>query len=260
MHTRTNNASHKVAIPSHFDMRSRLTKEKGAPFNYDINTAVLSLDVLASLNLTDPSPTPQPELLYRLAIQDILNRPVHVDNFTEDSALNQARIVYVNVPTQLRLNQVLIDIIYNYLPFQAINKCQVVFVNAFQLQVYVEVFCGWINFIVHTLLPYIGLITLNLLILNRLNAFAMHPGPGQHHNSTNSGGNSSSSNRRSSRIGEAGGGEGAKKKDVLLAKISLVIVFVFIVCHSVRWVPNVFELYLVSQVFIDQFCNKKSYW
>jgi hypothetical protein len=31
-------------------------------------------------------------------------------------------------------------------------------------------------------------------------------------------------------------------QDVALAKISLVIVFVFIVCHSLKWIPNIYEL------------------
>ena len=98
---------------------------------------------------------------------------------------------------------------------------------------YVEVFCGWVNFVVHTLLPYLALIVLNLLILRRLSSFASDAA-GPPASSSQGGG------------GTLGPGEGAKKKDVLLAKISLVIVFVFVVCHSVRWVPNVYELYLVG--------------
>ena len=37
-----------------------------------------------------------------------------------------------------------------------------------------------------------------------------------------------------------------RKKDVRMAKVSLGIVFVFVVCHSIKWVPNIYEL---SQVF-----------
>ena len=28
----------------------------------------------------------------------------------------------------------------------------------------------------------------------------------------------------------------------MLAKVSIVIVFVFIVCHSIKWIPNIYEL------------------
>jgi hypothetical protein len=35
---------------------------------------------------------------------------------------------------------------------------------------------------------------------------------------------------------------GQRSQDVNLAKISLGIVFVFIVCHSLKWIPNIYEL------------------
>ena len=34
-----------------------------------------------------------------------------------------------------------------------------------------------------------------------------------------------------------------KTSELRLAKVSLIIVFVFILCHSARWIPNVYELY-----------------
>ena len=34
----------------------------------------------------------------------------------------------------------------------------------------------------------------------------------------------------------------AKKNEIALAKVSMAIVFIFIICHSVRWIPNVYEL------------------
>ena len=33
-----------------------------------------------------------------------------------------------------------------------------------------------------------------------------------------------------------------KTNEIVLAKVSLMITFVFIVCHSIRWVPNIYEL------------------
>ena len=33
-----------------------------------------------------------------------------------------------------------------------------------------------------------------------------------------------------------------RKKEVVLAKISLYMVFVFLICHSVKIVPNIFEM------------------
>ena len=37
-----------------------------------------------------------------------------------------------------------------------------------------------------------------------------------------------------------------RTQDVNLAKISLGIVFVFIVCHSLKWIPNIYELMQVK--------------
>ena len=34
----------------------------------------------------------------------------------------------------------------------------------------------------------------------------------------------------------------SKKNEIALAKVSLAIVLIFILCHSVRWIPNVYEL------------------
>ena len=37
-----------------------------------------------------------------------------------------------------------------------------------------------------------------------------------------------------------------RKKDVGMAKVSLAIVFIFIICHSIKWIPNIYELSHVS--------------
>ena len=34
----------------------------------------------------------------------------------------------------------------------------------------------------------------------------------------------------------------SKKNEIALAKVSMAIVLIFIICHSVRWIPNVYEL------------------
>ena len=34
----------------------------------------------------------------------------------------------------------------------------------------------------------------------------------------------------------------SKKNEIALAKVSLALVLIFILCHSVRWIPNVYEL------------------
>ena len=46
--------------------------------------------------------------------------------------------------------------------------------------------------------------------------------------------------------GRGGPHGGRQRKEVVLAKVSLAIVVVFIVCHSVKWIPNIHELLHVS--------------
>ena len=35
--------------------------------------------------------------------------------------------------------------------------------------------------------------------------------------------------------------EQSKKSEVALAKVSLTIVLIFILCHSIKWIPNIYE-------------------
>ncbi len=88
-------------------------------------------------------------------------------------------------------------------------------------QWYLEIYCGWVNFIVNSLVPYVVLLSLNAAILHHLEAFSLAQTEGQL-------------------------GAENMKKDVLLAKVSLVIVGVFIFCHSFRWIPTIYELYQVG--------------
>ena len=48
----------------------------------------------------------------------------------------------------------------------------------------------------------------------------------------------------------------SKKNEMLLAKVSLTIVFIFILCHSVKWIPNIFELLRFTFLpnFKEYFC------
>ncbi len=38
------------------------------------------------------------------------------------------------------------------------------------------------------------------------------------------------------------GGQALRHREVVLAKVSLSIVFVFLVCHGVRLIPNIYEM------------------
>lgn len=80
----------------------------------------------------------------------------------------------------------------------------------------------WLNFFLLGLGPFVFLITLNTLTLKELKNLGdqLPHGP------------DSTANRR---------------RDLNLAKVSLAIVFVFIICHSIKWIPNIYELMQVRK-------------
>ena len=96
--------------------------------------------------------------------------------------------------------------------------------------VYFKVYCIWMNFIFMGLIPFVLLIVLNSLTLRSLvTHYTADVGGSINHNNGN---NSSSS----------GSAATTKKNEIALAKVSLTIVFIFILCHSVKWIPNLYEL------------------
>ena len=95
---------------------------------------------------------------------------------------------------------------------------------------YVKIYCMWLNFLLMGLGPFVVLITLNTLTLRELKTMAQQIARGP---SFGSAGPISITTRQ---------------KDLALAKVSLAIVFVFIVCHSVKWIPNIYELLQVRNV------------
>lgn len=88
---------------------------------------------------------------------------------------------------------------------------------------YYKIYLMWMNFLLMGLGPFVVLVVLNALSVRELIVL--------------SGGNNitigpdSATNRR---------------KDIVLAKVSMAIVFVFIVCHSIKWIPNIYELLQVT--------------
>merc|ERR1712141_581565 len=88
---------------------------------------------------------------------------------------------------------------------------------------YVKIYCMWLNFLLMGLGPFLLLIVLNTLTLRELTIMAQARGQGP----------SVPDDRN-------------RRKDIVLAKVSLAIVFVFIVCHSIKWIPNIYELMQVD--------------
>jgi len=86
---------------------------------------------------------------------------------------------------------------------------------------YYNIYCMWLNFFCMGLIPFILLIVLNALTLKELNAIVS--GQMTHQIDSN------------------------LKKNLILAQVSMAIVFSFIVCHSIKWIPNIYEMLQVGR-------------
>ena len=136
---------------------------------------------------------------------------------------------------------------------------------------YITIYCIWMNFIFMGLGPFILLIVLNALTLRSLIGHLQPlPSPTNFIHTPQSNTATPSTYVMTSRqstvtttsfVGPnmyTGAGPpspyvyqqqqqpSSKKNEIALAKVSLTIVFIFILCHSVKWIPNIYELVRLS--------------
>jgi len=86
---------------------------------------------------------------------------------------------------------------------------------------YFNIYCMWMNFFCMGLIPFVVLIVLNALTLKELTVI---------------------SGSRSNDVESVN-----LKRNLVLAQVSLGIVFSFIVCHSIKWIPNIYEMLQVGR-------------
>ena len=101
--------------------------------------------------------------------------------------------------------------------------------------IYFQVYFVWSNFIINGIIPFILLITLNVLILNQLRVYSSNVNVNRNRNSET----------MQPRIHQHGVDE-RRQAQVHMAKVSIIIVAIFVVCHSIKWVPNIYEMIFVS--------------
>ena len=98
------------------------------------------------------------------------------------------------------------------------------------------------------LIPFALLISLNSIILMYLNKYVVLPT--QPHSEIQLGSVTSAESGESvalhhdeheTRHGPSNFGEN-RKNEMTVARISVLTVAIFIVCHSIRWIPNIYEL------------------
>ena len=97
---------------------------------------------------------------------------------------------------------------------------------------YVKYYLIYLNFLIHAVIPLIHLVILNTLIYRQVCSHLSYSRTLDTHFLQLS----------SLHSAEDTPGSMIHQKDVRLAYVSLAIVTVFISCHSVKWVPNIWEL------------------
>ena len=102
--------------------------------------------------------------------------------------------------------------------------------------IYFQVYFVWCNFIINGIIPFIVLITLNILILKQLKIYS---------GATTKKNKEGNSELTQPRIHQHGLDE-RRQAQVHMAKVSIIIVAIFVVCHSIKWVPNIYEMIFVS--------------
>ena len=116
---------------------------------------------------------------------------------------------------------------------------------------YYQVYIVWLNIIFNVVIPFLVLIILNAYILHYLILNERRGSGKGREESVKSKrgiyGRQVSFNRESSKLRIHHHPSQMRKREnkVALAKVSLAIVFIFVICHSIKWIPNFYEFYWV---------------
>ena len=102
---------------------------------------------------------------------------------------------------------------------------------------YYQIYIVWLNIIFNGIVPFLALIILNTSILRHL-VWNERLGSGRRVRR-------GTANGESLRIHHHPSLKRKRGTKVSMAKVSFAIVFVFIICHSIRWIPNIYEFFWV---------------
>jgi hypothetical protein len=111
---------------------------------------------------------------------------------------------------------------------------------------YYSVYIIGLNLFVNGLIPFALLIILNTLLYKQLKLIVSDTSTKQRSSSIIRSASITPNQHQNVHPEEDGliqnKKERIKPSEIMLAKVSILIVFVFIVCHSIRWIPNMYEL------------------
>ena len=117
--------------------------------------------------------------------------------------------------------------------------------------VYFQVYFVWSNFIINGVIPFVLLITLNILILKQLRTYSNRTSISR--TKAKRASSKDKTELTQPRIHQHGVDE-RRQAQVHMAKVSIIIVAIFIICHSIKWVPNIYEMIFVSS-FVKNYSN-----
>ena len=116
---------------------------------------------------------------------------------------------------------------------------------------YYSIYIIGMNFIFNGLIPFAVIISLNVLLYRHLATITTSlPSPSNSRSSSIASPQYHLSSSQASFQNKTSGCPGRRRlirriklSGIMLAKVSIGIVVVFVICHSVRWIPNIYELH-----------------
>ena len=137
----------------------------------------------------------------------------------------ETRLEYIGLEDQTRENNTIL--IENDGNQETQYKYEIKYTSLRQNKYYYSIYTVGCNFLFNGLIPFSLIISLNVSLYRRLKQIWKE-------------------NPRES-IASLGSRKGSTKRriklnELELAKVSLIVMFVFVVCNSIRWIPNIYEL------------------
>ena len=209
-------------VPRFFEMRTQIIE---VPSTTQLNITSINFNEDEAIS-TEKKTFPRMNVTINEALDETTENLGTASNalFTTDTTLTKGNIIYDLELTKLRNNKY-----------------------------YYSIYTIGLNLILMGICPFVLIITLNVLMYRELMRII---GDSPHTKSRSCSIISFTNNRDSTRrsIGNIIN-KRIKPSEILLAKVSLLIVAVFVFCHTIRWIPNIYELIqrlCTSDNIIDQ--------
>ena len=107
---------------------------------------------------------------------------------------------------------------------------------------YYSIYIIGLNFVIHGIIPFVIIITLNTLTYRELKEIESKPSFHSCHSTVTLSRQRQQSFKENESPRIVIRSFNIKRNELVLARVSLVIVLVMLICHSIRWIPNIYEL------------------